>query len=135
MGKFSKIILGTAIALSVAAFVLALWPVDALRESQETIEVVEPVVEPEVSESTTQWFDKLLAKCHTRLKYMSWTVVNDPVHDRIFHEFMNLGCLDLVELEMPFEVLQEFCKDYFGPPGNQRRKSRECRAVGVEDGT
>lgn len=113
--KLSYLVLGLTLALSVAAFVLAVWPVVGQPpwEHQET--VITAITECTAPESQSQMTNEALRlKCHTRLKYMEWTVENDPVQDRIFHEFMNLGCLDLVGLEMPVDVLQGLCKERGG---------------------
>ena len=110
--KFRHLVIGLTLTLSVAAFILAVWPVVAQApwEHQET--VIMEITELADSESQHQLSnDALRLKCHTRLKYMRWTVANDPVQDRIFHEFMNLGCLDLVGLEMPVDVLQGLCNE------------------------
>ena len=109
----SYLVLGLALSLSVAAFVLAVWPVVGQPPWGYQGTVIMKMAESADSESQPQLAnDALRLKCHTRLKYMRWTVVNDPVQDRIFHEFMNLGCLDLVGLEIPVDVLQGLCKEH-----------------------
>lgn len=109
MAVISHLLIGIAVALSVAAFLLALWPAvaDAPWETQGPVTMEFTDSEPQLTNDALR-----LKKCHTRLKYMEWDVVLKPVPNRIFHDFLDLGCLDLVGLEIPVDVFQDLCKEY-----------------------